>query len=109
MHLLHIAQAVALDGEPLSGASEAEAELIRSRVAATGKAYCAAVVGSLLMYSMWMPTRWRPQGGYRSSCLAIACCFTASVIMRTASASRPATRPATMAGAYLKPVTRSLC
>ncbi|MFJ6826241.1 DUF6957 family protein [Pseudomonas sp. NPDC090964] len=43
MHLLHIAQAVALDGEPLSGASEAEAELIRSRVAATGKAYCAAV------------------------------------------------------------------
>ncbi|OSN64394.1 MULTISPECIES: DUF6957 family protein [Pseudomonas syringae group] len=43
MHLLHIAEAIALDGEPLSGASEAEAELIQSRVAETGKAYCAAV------------------------------------------------------------------
>ncbi|WP_050587106.1 DUF6957 family protein [Pseudomonas tremae] len=43
MHLLHIAEAMALDGEPLSGASEAEAELIQSRVAETGKAYCAAV------------------------------------------------------------------
>lgn len=43
MHLLRIAEAIALDGEPLSGASEAEAELIQSRVAATGKAYCAAV------------------------------------------------------------------
>jgi hypothetical protein len=43
MHLLHIAEAVALDGDPLSGASEAEAEFIRSRVAETGKAYCAAV------------------------------------------------------------------
>ncbi|MEE4103559.1 hypothetical protein V2I78_05615 [Pseudomonas viridiflava] len=43
MHLLHLADAVALDGEPLSGASEAEAEFIRSRVAETGKTYCAAV------------------------------------------------------------------
>ncbi|WP_057430046.1 DUF6957 family protein [Pseudomonas syringae group genomosp. 3] len=43
MHRLHIAEAIALDGEPLSGASEAEAELIQSRVAETGKAYCAAV------------------------------------------------------------------
>jgi hypothetical protein len=43
MHLLHIAEAVALDGDPLSGASEAEADFIRSRVAETGKAYCAAV------------------------------------------------------------------
>lgn len=43
MHLLQIAEAMALDGEPLSGASEAEAELIQSRVAETGKAYCAAV------------------------------------------------------------------
>lgn len=43
MHLLNIAEAIALDGEPLSGASEAEAELIQSRVAETGKAYCAAV------------------------------------------------------------------
>lgn len=36
MHLLHIAEAVALDGDPLSEASEAEAEFIRSRVAETG-------------------------------------------------------------------------
>ncbi|MEE5104216.1 hypothetical protein V2J92_06660 [Pseudomonas alliivorans] len=43
MHRLHIAEAIALDGEPLSGASEAEAELIQSRVVETGKAYCAAV------------------------------------------------------------------
>jgi hypothetical protein len=43
MHLLHIAEAIALDGEPLSGASEAEAELIKTRVAETGKAYCASV------------------------------------------------------------------
>lgn len=43
MHLLQIAEAMALDGEPLSGASEAETELIQSRVAKTGKAYCAAV------------------------------------------------------------------
>ncbi|AUG07906.1 hypothetical protein [Pseudomonas sp. S09G 359] len=43
MHRLHIAEAIALDGEPLSGASEAEAELIKTRVAETGKAYCAAV------------------------------------------------------------------
>lgn len=43
MHRLHIAEAIALDGEPLSGASEAETELIQSRVAETGKAYCAAV------------------------------------------------------------------
>jgi hypothetical protein len=43
MHLLHIAEAIALDGEPLSGASEAEAELIKTRVSETGKAYCAAV------------------------------------------------------------------
>ena len=43
MHLLNIAQAMALDGEPLSGASEAEAEFIKIRVVETGKAYCAAV------------------------------------------------------------------
>jgi hypothetical protein len=43
MHLLHIAEAIALDGEPLSGASEAETEIIQSRVVETGKAYCAAV------------------------------------------------------------------
>lgn len=43
MHLLQVAEAMALDGEPLSGASEAEAEFIRSRVAETGKEYCAAV------------------------------------------------------------------
>ncbi len=34
---------MALDGEPLSGASEAEAKVIKTRVADTGKAYCAAV------------------------------------------------------------------
>lgn len=34
---------LALDGKPLSGASEAKAEVIKTRVADTGKAYCAAV------------------------------------------------------------------
>ena len=48
MHLLHIVEAVALDGEPLSGASEAEAEFIKTRVAETGKAYCAAVAWGII-------------------------------------------------------------
>jgi hypothetical protein len=34
---------LALDGEPLSGAFEAETLFIKTRVAETGKAYCAAV------------------------------------------------------------------
>jgi len=34
---------LALDGEPLCGTSEAEAKFIKTHVAETGKAYCAAI------------------------------------------------------------------
>ncbi len=49
MHLLHIAEAIALDGDPLSGASEAEAELIKTRVAERAKHTVQRLLGSLLM------------------------------------------------------------
>jgi hypothetical protein len=41
MRLLPIAEAIALEGEPLSGASPSEIEIIQNLVKETGKAICA--------------------------------------------------------------------
>lgn len=41
MRLLPIAEAIALEGEPLPGASPSEADIIQSLVKETGKGICA--------------------------------------------------------------------